>query len=501
MVHILKVYFQDSNNEQQIRRLAVGSDVVNSFANLKEIIRNLFQLQDNLELKWKDSENDFIVMSTDGELAQALANADDGLFKVFVYLSKSEPTMKEKVPQDKPPKVDEPRDKGVEHLLVVCDGCDQNIFGDRYKCLQCKDYDLCQFCNQANKHPYHDMIKLVQPSHQTFLNIVTQNLNQFRDWVFLGARRLWRSMFRRCPRNFFPSSGIFNQSPASTSSDDSQSQSPGHNEVPENPFLKFFNGDFVGAEKLISSGISSFLENWPGDIDIKLENCPFKPKHKAAKKHGSKKEKSEFQEAPAPQSNTTEEDKKIPVYEEADKIGSFEDVLEEMKIFMKKPASEEEVKIKDEELKKEEIPLPCGLFADTVPNIKPAETVAMENEVKSSDTGEREKSPETSACAEGWTFLQKEEPQVIAANPDIKNSLPGALYPDAKEEKPCQDQSGDCSQEGNAIHTSDPIIINALLKMQAMGFTNEGGWLERLLVTKNGNINEVLDALYPFTRY
>lgn len=53
----------------------------------------------------------------------------------------------------------------VVHEGVVCDGCNQDIRGIRYKCSNCPDYDLCQSCEKkGNVHePSHVFLKIVKP--------------------------------------------------------------------------------------------------------------------------------------------------------------------------------------------------------------------------------------------------------------------------------------------------------------------------------------------------
>ncbi|CAL1289952.1 unnamed protein product [Larinioides sclopetarius] len=425
----------------------------------------------------EDSENDEILMSSDGELAQALANADDGLLRVFVTLSQTIP--KEKQAETK--STQEPKATGEVHPHVVCDACNGSVCGDRYKCLQCKDFDLCSSCHSANKHPYHDMVKLVKPTFAP------------REWAFLGSRRMWRSMFGHVARGF--SCPLPSQSSSSTSSEECQGQSSCKDMG--NALNKFLNGDFVAAEKLFTEGLGSFLQSWPGGIDVKLETSPGRrPNREFRKCSKNKKEKEENAPTPSTTDKATEKEETAAAAEE--------------KIEAHPPKSEETVKL--EKVEPSQI---FGIFGDygkTSSEVKETECTKVENEVKSSDTGEREKSPvindDNSACAEDWTLLQNEETEkqeVKSIEPEKKEAEKMPMYPslekvEAQPEVSNQAASSIKQEEGNVIHTNDPTIINALIKMQAMGFTNEGGWLERLLVTKKGNINEALDALYPFTR-
>ncbi|KAF9974904.1 hypothetical protein BGZ73_001603 [Actinomortierella ambigua] len=52
------------------------------------------------------------------------------------------------------------------HCGVVCDGCNQDIYGVRYKCGNCADYDLCGNCEAMDIHghdPNHIFLKIRRP--------------------------------------------------------------------------------------------------------------------------------------------------------------------------------------------------------------------------------------------------------------------------------------------------------------------------------------------------
>lgn len=51
----------------------------------------------------------------------------------------------------------------VHHIGVICDGCEGEIFGFRYKCIECVDFDLCMDC-EDKMHSQHMMIRMTEPS-------------------------------------------------------------------------------------------------------------------------------------------------------------------------------------------------------------------------------------------------------------------------------------------------------------------------------------------------
>ena len=52
----------------------------------------------------------------------------------------------------------------VHHRGVSCDGCSVGIRGFRYKCIQCRDYDLCGDCEGRGIHSSHFMIRMPVPT-------------------------------------------------------------------------------------------------------------------------------------------------------------------------------------------------------------------------------------------------------------------------------------------------------------------------------------------------
>lgn len=72
----------------------------------------------------------------------------------------------EAAPEEIPEQLDQCKALHAYYHAAVCDACDLNIMGTRWKCLQCPDYDLCAVCERKahERHPaHHVFIELPRP--------------------------------------------------------------------------------------------------------------------------------------------------------------------------------------------------------------------------------------------------------------------------------------------------------------------------------------------------
>lgn len=107
---------------------------------------------------------------------------------------------------------------------------------------------------------------------------------------------------------------------------------------------------------------------------------------------------------------------------------------------------------------------------------------------------EKLKNSDSKIKEEGWTLVDNKENKTANISIPItltKENKENAIYPDLNDtERPKEERS-------SANENIDPVIATALQAMLNMGFTNDGGWLTKLLESKEGDIGKVLDTLTP----
>lgn len=116
------------------------------------------------------------------------------------------------------------------------------------------------------------------------------------------------------------------------------------------------------------------------------------------------------------------------------------------------------------------------------PKTEAPQEAPMEAQREASPEGALGREPEAGTGRSDWMLVDKPEdhPFGAAAGTHFPNMYPS--YPGIPIQQP--------------MHPN-PKIAASLAQMQAMGFTNEGGWLTQLLEAKGGDMNAVLDVLAP----
>lgn len=154
----VKAFLQkDGNWDGEIRRFQIPADVSSSYDYLAKKLCDIFPSLrlGNFALYWKDPDGDHVSFSTDEELLEALGFVNDSIFKVFIVQTSGS--------TGAPSGQDNDAEQAV-HRGVSCDGCHMHpLVGPRYKCLVCPDYDLCKACEGAGVHVEHDMVKITVP--------------------------------------------------------------------------------------------------------------------------------------------------------------------------------------------------------------------------------------------------------------------------------------------------------------------------------------------------
>ncbi|XP_012280423.1 sequestosome-1 [Orussus abietinus] len=185
-------YDDDDASKYEVRKFNVDGAVTTSYEYICGRLRVVFPVlrQKDFTVTWHDSEDDEIVISSDEELQIAFFEMTSAeCYKFYI-----------RVQSDSPKTTIQTTDTGpaILHVGIECNGCDGNVKGFRYKCLECKDFDLCQDCESKGQHAEHCMIRLNTPL--TWKPHYQKKLSrQFQKFVRNGERPSHEENQKDCP--------------------------------------------------------------------------------------------------------------------------------------------------------------------------------------------------------------------------------------------------------------------------------------------------------------
>merc|ERR1719195_1175246 len=126
-------------------------------------------------------------------------------------------------------------------------------------------------------------------------------------------------------------------------------------------------------------------------------------------------------------------------------------------------------------------------------DVEPEKEKEMETQVDIKEDSDFEVIPEVSPKTSIYPTLPSEEQtRLWKTNPRQPENK------DGKETAEKMDSNTHTSGEDMKGNEKEDKVEAALKTMQAMGFTDDGGWLSNLLRAKSGDVGKVLDAIKPF---
>ncbi|XP_072757315.1 sequestosome-1 isoform X2 [Anoplolepis gracilipes] len=464
----------------ETRRFGIDADVAMNFVYLREKLQSIFPdlRGKNFTVTWKDDENEPITISTNEELEIALEEmAKNNIYKLYIR-----------------PYVNEDRDMpNIEKILhpgVICDVCEKNIHGFRFKCMECLDYDLCSECMILGNHHDHYLVRMTQP-----IDWSTRDGRRLAHHIrkFMKKTQHIKDDERRCPH----------------------SRSSKRSGCPFN----VTSGKVAPFDPSIVNSLADFL--------IDMCTAP------SDENHGEQKRSKEQYRDPSAETATeaTEDPQEATRHSFSQLLKIVEDNLSNISQFLdplginvtvmtdKDSTRNKPAEAKASTQKPESGASTSEDSAKKFPGEgkKLNETTNTTNEKatpSTSDATSTQKEPQTAASAEQaaeaeeWTIVQPQSENLSrtsstssASNEatQITPSAPASVAEPEKTEPPRKQNIYPPlpKEVKNEFYHPNPKIQQAVTAMMAMGFSNEGGWLTHLLVSKDGDIGKALDVLHP----
>ncbi|XP_038626765.1 sequestosome-1 [Tachyglossus aculeatus] len=431
-------------SHREIRRFTLGPpEPPGGLGCCDQLLRRLDQVFPALrpgtfQAYYRDEDGDMIAFSSDEELNMALPYVKDNILRIYIK------EKRECKREHRPPCSQEPPQNMV-HPNVTCDGCQGPVVGTRFKCSICPDYDLCSTCEAKGIHKEHHMLVFQNP----FLYPA--------EWF---SRSRW---LRKMRHGGFPPfawmQGCGHVPPAPTCPNAGQAQAsdapPDSSEERASTSKSSAQDPNVAFLQDVGESVAAILSPLGIEVDIDVEHGG-KRSRVSPPSQPSSRSSSDAQGGSQPSSCSSDQNR--PEEEEGGGSGSALASL-------------------SEEMKKIKVESPVQLEQSLLPQ-------------------EQAESGNCSGGDEDWTHLSSKE---VDPSTGELQSLQMPESEDPYSVDPPQEEGPTGLREA-ALYPhlppeADPHLIESLSQMLSMGFSDEGGWLTRLLQTKNCDIGAALDAI------
>merc|ERR1712029_256077 len=481
---------EKSLEKMEVRRFVVPQDCSTSLVYLKEKIRNIFNLgRSDCKVFWIDEDNDHVAIETDEELVIALQELNGPVYKLQVV--KRNLVEINSDDNDNSAK----NVSGEVHPGVVCDGCDGQVKGFRYKCMVCPDYDLCGTCEAKNIHPGHNMIRIASPEtiyprhFMNRLHRMSKRAGSCNGDYENTRPSFWNPRPQSC-RPEWGRSETFESTRAEMAKKVREMKEAKSQAKEMKKEVKEMKKEMKKEEK--KSANTKSADPWQipeGGMPQIPPMTPMAPTPNLAKDIadlmqsrvlGTKQqEKKEDNKEEKPSDNLNEQINKMWASAEEPKESKKDEVRE--------------IKIQKEN------PISCHICQAPFPS---------ENLFKSHMITVHETEDVSTNKDDDWTLLDKaatpekeEQPSAPSAEPEEPaQGASGTLYPslDEPESKKTQEEAKEPEAKKKPDYSNlNPKVRVAIEAMENMGFSNEDGWLTNLLEKYDGDIGKVLDLLQP----
>ncbi|XP_040296806.1 sequestosome-1 isoform X2 [Bufo bufo] len=378
------------------------------------------------QMFYRDEEGDLVAFSTDEELDMGLEMVNDGVFRLYIK-------EKRECKREHRAHCGSENTQNVVHPNVTCDGCDGPVVGNRYKCLICPDYDLCNTCEAKGIHKEHNMIMFPTPiafPHGRWLRKMRHGVPPF-SWM-----HGWGVPARGTP---CPNAQQPQGCPAQNSPTTSQEGDPGNPSQPcSDPNVAFLQN--------VGESVAAMLSPLGIDVDIDVE-------------HGGKRSKVS---TPQPASEARDSQPSSTSSTQNPQSGNTAPM--------------------------DTAPMDTDNIAKQMEDVHINANTQLSN---------GEHSGSASGGDDDWTHVSPKEvdpstgelQSLHLLDTDVPNPL------DASRATQAPTGLREAALYPHLPAEADPLLIESLSQMLSMGFTDEGGWLTRLLQAKGFDIGSALDTM------